>query len=502
MPLLQHDLPNSTAAQALVVVLAFLSSATVISPSVAVAQDNPYGEIDPSKASVSLLHSSVGTNGTPIQVSTFDRLDPTDSDRLFEALLAHPIPAMRTLAGISLVKRGARPAAIASRLNSEDAAGALVVGTLAANKLDPKDAIALIDGDVIMPPVAQAIMHARARRTSDLEALATISEDPANPPLARGLAATAREQDFPGSVQRWMQSIKDDSTIDQNQRDRTVFETIEAARILELGAGLDAIQVLLRDRASNDGLRAASILALMQVDPDRGLEAWKTLATAPGSDVSIPIGLLLVAAEIKAPSEYATSFPSSDPLQKDIRSLILASPADRPEVAIDAIRRGHIPTMRWLLELPDDQVPVEALEAIIERGTRSRRAVMVELMTNASETMGRIAPERLIEPLERANANGDHALTEVMLRGLIIAGSEPAAAAARSSLEGARKATRSLALLAVASGSNIDEDSLQRLGRIAAGGGDLPQDLRPMAAWQHLRLTDRLDESIPQIMAP
>ena len=94
-------------ASAMVVATAILPWTSIALQGVAVAQENPYGKVDTSKVNISLLRTMVGTDGTPMAVSVFDRLDPTEADRLFEALLDHDVPAMRTLAGVALVKRGA-----------------------------------------------------------------------------------------------------------------------------------------------------------------------------------------------------------------------------------------------------------------------------------------------------------------------------------------------------------------------------------------------------------
>ena len=500
---LKPALPASTTHHALVVALTLLTAAMISTGSVAFAQENPYGEVDPAKANVSLLQSTVGSKGSPIGLSLFDRFDPAEVDRLFQALLDHPIPSMRTLAGVSLVKRGESLPLIAARMNSEEAAGALVIGSLASQQLDREDAIVMVDGDLAIPLIARTIAHARAGRTSDLEALSTITADSTLKPLARGIAAAAIEEESPGSVERWLESMDNDPKISLNQRDRKVFEMIQAARNLKLKDGLKAIEVLNRDRPPNDGLRAAAVLALLETDPAQGRQAWQALLASPESSTNIiPIALLLVAADAEAPLADVENLPTADPLQKDIKALVISSPEDRPAAAIAAVRRGHVPTMRWLVELPDDRMPIETLEAIIERGTRSRRAVMIDLLADASEALARLAPEKLIEPLRQAEAKNDLAVSEVLLRGLIAAGSESAAEAARNSLQASRKQAQSLALLAIACGADPDEASLRRLGRIAAGGGDLPQDLRPLAAWHHLRHSGRLDESLPQIMAP
>ena len=57
-----------------------------------------------------------------------------------------------------------------------------------------------------------------------------------------------------------------------------------------------------------------------------------------------------------------------------------------------------------------------------------------------------------------------------------------------------------LALLAVARGEGLEGPSVRRLGQAAAGGGNLPDDLRPLAAWHHLLLEQRSNDALPGLV--
>lgn len=484
-------------------VLGLILAAAVPSAATAFQDGNPYGEIDPITTSISVLQRSLNGPNSVSTLADLDRFDPDGITELFERTLDHPGPAMRMIAGVALVERGSPPAAIAGRMGSPEATGALVIGALAAGRLDRDDAVELARSDLSIPPVAKAITLALAGRETDLDGLSTILEDRDSPPLACGIAAAALERTRPGTIQGWLESAAADDRLDRSRLDRVIFETIEASRPLGLASGISAIEIASRDRPANDGLRAAAVLTLLEIAPETGIVAWEALAASATESISrIPICMLLVGTETAAPAGAGDMIPNADPLQRDLRELVLASPEERPRVADAAVNRGHLPTIRWFLELPDDQMSVDTLDSILEQGVKNRRPAMVEALIDAAAAMARLAPEQLLARLEAAQSRRDTAVSEILLRGLVDAGSEPAAEVARALLDAPRRGTRSMALLAVANGSSLDETLVGRIGRIAAGGGDLPQDLRPLAAWYHLRMSDSLDESLPKILAP
>jgi hypothetical protein len=57
-------------------------------------------------------------------------------------------------------------------------------------------------------------------------------------------------------------------------------------------------------------------------------------------------------------------------------------------------------------------------------------------------------------------------------------------------------------VLALACGGTLEPAQVRMLGRAAAGGGDLPDDLRPLAAWYHLSLEGRLEDTLQSLATP
>lgn len=483
-------------------VLQLLSLLLAVTP--AGGQDlNPYGRIDPFDASLSVLRRSLGPGGTPAVLGSLVEADPPAIDRLLEEMLAHPDAAMRTAAAVRLADReAADPRRLVARLgDDDDARAAFVVALAGDDRLDADTAATFLDGDLAGDsPVAIAILAARAARPADATRLRTIATDETAPPLARGIAAGVLESTTPGSVSIWFDAL---DAVPATAADAAVFGTATTLETLGAVAGLRALETRTEGRAADDAIRAAIVLALLRLDPESGGRAWRAIARSSDRDRVIPNAMLLVSAGRPLPPDAAATLPNDDPLQTAVRSLIVAAPPTRTTAAIDAVRQGHLPTIRWLLDLPEDEVPIEVVEAMIDSALAHRRNAMVEVLLLASRRLAAVDPAAAGRRLQAAVDGDDEIVREAMLRGLVAAGGPAAAEAARPLLSAADRRTRSLALLAVVRGAGdgtIDGQSIKRLGRAAAGGGDLPDDLRPLAAWHHLLLEKRLDDALPGIL--
>ena len=482
-----------------IVLASVLSLAAPLLVQPTAAQDvNPYGRIDPIDASISVLRQALGPDGSPGVIVALDEADAPGIERLLEMLLSHPSPAMRTTAAVRAAALGDDPRRLRDRLPDEDARAAFVVGLLGDDLLTPDTATLLLDGTTSdASPVAVAILAGRSTGASATARLVAIAADDEAAPLARGIAAGVLERSSPGSISTWIATLND---LREDDRDRTLFEALTALEPLGAVEGIQAILKAVETRPADDALRASVVFALLQLDPEAGLKAWSALSKGSASDRAIPNAMLLVSAGIACPSSAAASLPAEDDLQKAVRAMITAAPADRPARSIDAVRLGHLPTIRWLLELQADQVPPAVLDAMIESGITNRRAAMVDVLLQASSRLGVSEPSRLGARL--ADAAKDESAREILLRGLVAAGSGDAAGIAGAYTSAPDRRTRSLALLALSRGAEIDAPSIRRLGRAAAGGGDLPDDLRPLAAWQHLVLEGRLEDALPTLLTP
>ena len=101
-----------------------------------------------------------------------------------------------------------------------------------------------------------------------------------------------------------------------------------------------------------------------------------------------------------------------------------------------------------------------------------------------------------------ADAGGDPVKTEILLRGLITNTAVGTGTIARPILKSPNRGLRAIALVAVATRGDPTEVDWRRLVKLAAGGGGLPSDLRPLAAWYHLASQDAIERQLPVITSP
>jgi hypothetical protein len=469
--------------------LAVLSNATV-------AQSDPYGPVDPLEASVSVLRRSIGGAGSPANINELADFDLPGFVSILQAGVTNPSPPLRVRAAIGLAAAGEPIPLLLSRLDSADERSSLIIGAFSKGLLDPSIAGTIADHDDAKD-VALAILLALADRASDAERLSRLAADPDTAWLTRGIAAATLEQRGTSALEGWFEAI---SKLTPAEHDRNVFEMLATVDLLGFDIAIERMPPLIGPRPSNDAIRAALVESLLELAPEAGIPAWNSmLADCPEDGQIAPIGMLLVSAGQPAPIEAKNRFPSEDRMSKALRELIFAAPDQRPQASIAAIELGHRPTMIWAMAKAEEMANLALLEAIFDAAARSRRRGIEPFAIRASQALATAAPSVLGRRLVDQE---DRAIIEFIFRGLIAAGTPEAAAEARPYLGASDRTTRSLALLAVARAGDLDDAQRRLLGRAAAGGGGLPQDLRPLAAWLFLKASGELKNSIPRIVEP
>jgi hypothetical protein len=483
--------------------LSFLSSSMLVVfatlavlSDAAVAQSNPYGRVDPLEASVSVLRRSIGGAGSPANVNELADFDLPGFVSILQAGVTNPSPPIRVRAAIGLAAAGEPIPLLLSRLDSTDERSALIIAAFSNGLLDPSIAGTIADHDDAND-VALAILLAVADRAADAERLSRLAADPDTAWLTRGIAAATLEQRGTSALEGWFEAI---SNLTPAEHDRHVFEMLATVDRLGFDIAIERMPPLIGPRPSNDAIRAALVESLLELGSEAGIPAWNSmLADCPEDGLITPIGMLLVSAGQPAPIEAKDRFPSEDRMSKAVRELIFAAPDQRPQASIAAIELGHRPTMIWAMEKAEESGEIALLEAIFDAAARSTRTGIETFAIRASGALGTAAPSVLGRRLVDQE---DRAIIEFVFRGLIAAGTPEAAAEARPYLEASDRTTRSLALLTVARADDLDDAQRRLLGRAAAGGGGLPQDLRPLAAWLFLDASGELKNSIPRIVEP
>lgn len=465
------------------------------------AQSERYGPVDSTDASVSVLRRSIGGQGNPANLTMFAERGLEGSDAVLHAAVGGPSPEMRVRAVIELARRGEPIQPLISRLETTDQRGAAVVGLLSNDLLDAATAASLVPV-LEAPDIASVMAIGVAGLPGDTERLRRIVADEDATSLTRGLAAATLEHRSIEAIDDWKTTIMGSRA---SERDRVMFELVAILDLLGYRETVLAFLPDVVDRPANDALRAAVVESSLELAPEAGIKAWQALLDACENDMRTPpIGMLLVHSERNAPRDAAVRFPTGDRLSKAVADLVMAAPEDRPAVAVTAIELGHRPTMAWAISNPDARLDRRVLEALLDRSLRTPGTGLGELALQAAEVLAGVDPALIGSRIEAwIDAGGDNDLAvEILFRGLMAAPGPEAVAVAQPHLDAPDRTIRSLALLVLARSGVLDETQRRRLGRAAAGGGGLPPDLRPLAAWLYLDATGDLETSIPRIVEP
>ena len=479
----------------LVILMAAILAGVVTVPSLAQGTD-PYADLDPIETSTTILRRGLGPGGPSALLEALDDRNVPEIETLLALQLEHPSPLMRTTAATRLIGRGRPPLDIVDSLRTTDERSALVVSMLASDALTPEVASRLLD-KADLSEFVQVVLLLTARPDDLKPRLRAIEEDENLAPVARGLAAAGLSELGDMRIDSWLAGL--DAPSDA-ARDRTIFDVIVALDALELTTALGEFDRLLRSRPADDALRAAVVIGLFKVAPKSGMEAWRQLAEATTPSGLVPVGFLLINAEQPCSQAFLDRLTSTDRMQVAIRSLLATPPEERNAAARPLVELGHPATLRWLGECDPGSLPTGTIESFLaitsERPTTPRIQAAIEMATVLADR------DRKRYATLLQDARKSPLLTEILLRGATATSTKGAGEVARPFLDDPDRSLRAIALIAVALQGTPDDGDWKRLAKLAAGGGGLPPDLRPIAAWYHLSAKDALAAQLPIITAP
>ena len=460
---------------------------------------DPYSELDPVETSTMILRRSLGPGGAPSLLEFFDDRDVPRVRELLESQLDHASPLMRTTAASRLVRRGAPALEILERLQTVDERSALIVDMLASDVLDRDLARTLLaqSNQVDVSDFARVVILLVGQPDDLATQLDAIMADEDLAPVGRGLAASGLTELGDARLEAWLAGLDD---LSEAVRDRVIFDVIASLDALDLGAALREFDRLLQDRPSNDALRASVTIGLLSRSGPDGIASWSRLAREARPGDLVAVGFLLISADQPCDQAFLDRFTSTDRMQLAIRSLLAASPSDRPRTALPLLELGHPATLRWLGGIDPDTLDPEIIERFVaiaaERPTNPRLQAAVEMTASLMER----DPDRFSALL--AQSGEDPVTMELLLRGLIATQEAGVGTIARPIMNDSNRGLRAIALVAVATRGEPTEADWRRLVKLAAGGGGLPSDLRPLAAWYHLASENAIKRQLPVITNP
>ena len=388
----------------------------------------------------------------------------------------------------------AQEAAIAAALDLELLSADQMKQLLAHDNLHPMARLFM---------VAELVMLGEAVDREDLQRIAH-SQDDHVAGLACGLLAQHTGDltplyEFQPRLEKLAPALRHSTTI-------WMFDAFRRYRITSAAPWIESI---VQDSAINTQLAYRGVLALLQLDPARGLAMWKRwLGENPTYSQRVHWGLALLATDsdipaaaydrLVAPGVSSDDEPLIAPMVAVGKAISTGSDVTEPMIAL--LERGHAATTEWALR-HTEQLPAEQASRIyqylIERVTDPQPSQIdpVALASGAAAELGKINPSLALSLL--AQAEDDSAQQQAILLGLLEVDVPACGEAAASLRRVGLGRTDSLALLLMAKHAPLlSAYDQEQLGRLALGGGLLPDVLQMQAAWLYLKHTGRASAAL------
>ena len=465
-----------------------------------------YGPVDPAEASERILKEGFTDPelATPLIIG-LEEWDLPQWDKLLPGMIQHENQAVRISAIIALSNQPDANLTLAlSRLADLEERSTAVNEMINLDRIDPAKAREILESIEVDPSVRIMLigLNRNDPATNDLESLRSfiVSED--SPLLLEGMAASElaeRGEETPLSA--WLEKIR---PMDQSVRLRLIAELSVISSKLASPVTTTALLAETADLPPNDLARGLCLTAALETIPEAGASVWQAeLEKTDSLSLRGTFARMALDAEVPLDAEMLKPLQDGPPLHVELANLLATPPDNRIMAAKSLVERGHQSTIDWLIlaasDRPDPMVD-DALSHALKSMIDKPRAKSVKAMIETTKIMARHDPEQLATLLTKDN---DPVLIELMLKAMAMANTAEASQVVESlPKESWKRPMRSTALLAVARQGELDEEQLKTLGRIAAGGGRLPDSLRVQAAWIYLDRSNKLGGMIPRLIVP
>jgi len=282
---------------------------------------------------------------------------------------------------------------------------------------------------------------------------------------------------------------------------------VEMIRQYRVKAGMDLLAAIVAGDEHRE-LTYRSVLAMLEIDQDRGLAAWRDqVGLSPEPRDAVRWGLLLAACDAAVPpAEFDRLAGVDDELTRAIVRVGRArtGSGDLAAASINLLVLDHRRSVDWAVRSLDDGDPEVARAVygfLIDRlaDERPDSPTHIELAVRASAALGRLDVEAVLSRLRAADDDGT--MQQAIMLGLFDV-PDPRVGEAAGQLRriGAGRAD-SLALLLMAKHlPALAPEDLETLGLIASGGSTVADTLRVQASWLYLKHAGRLDDALRTIV--
>ncbi|MCH2162894.1 MAG: hypothetical protein MK085_13625, partial [Phycisphaerales bacterium] len=441
----------------------------------------------------------------PPLIVALDEWDLPQWNKLLTGMIEHETPAVRLASIIALSNQPEADLTLAlSRLKSLDERSTAVNEMINLDRLDPAQTREILESIEVDPSVKIMLigLNRSDPAAEDLDSLRSFISAEDNPLLLEGMAASElaeRGEETPLSA--WLEKIR---PMDESVRLRLISELSVISSKLESPVTTTALLAETTELPPDNLARGLCLAAALENIPDTGASVWQNeLEDIDSMPLRGTLARMALDAEVPLDANMLNPLLDGPPLHIELAKLLTTSPENRILAAKNLVERGHQPTINWLVlsasERPDPMVD-DALSHALKSMLDKPRGKSVNAVIRTTTVMARHDPEQLAAMLAEDN---DPFLVELMLKAMAMANTaEASQAVAALPKKSWNRPMRSTALLTVARQGELDEQQLKTLGRIAAGGGRLPDSLRVQAAWIYLDRSNQLDGTITRLIAP
>lgn len=326
--------------------------------------------------------------------------------------------------------------------------------------------------------------------------------------LASGLLAQSGDPAAPATLAAFQAALAGKP---DHERLAVTMWLMDGARRYELTALADWIASAIAAPDADPDVVYRGTLALLSLDPARGLPAWERyLGPQPSFPHRVRCGTILLTARGKPPaSAYDKLLPAGEDEQLIARiadaGKAIASEGDPTDALIALLDVGHAKTSLWAIEYLKE-MPAErsrrAYVYLIDRmhDPQQRWTEGIAQAVEAATRLFEIEPEEVLKRLR--DSEDDSALQQALLLGLFETSSSKAGdAAAALPRIGSGRADSLALLLQAKHRDTLAPEQLKQLGTIACGGGRVSEILQVQAAWLYLRHSGKADQAMTVVFA-
>jgi len=291
-----------------------------------------------------------------------------------------------------------------------------------------------------------------------------------------------------------------------------------AATTFSVTSAVPLLDAALKDTALAPEARVACIAALLALDQERGLAAWRAaLEASTSQSLRVRLALVLLASEKPLPQNVGdplravatqSSVPNDPLLGKLADALDGVAAGDASSALAALVATQHRPSMATALAVTrraDDRTRRATYEAFLQIFSRNDRLSLapgtIDLCVDAASRLAALDPAAIGKRLEAAVE--DQALHDLFLLALFGAGTKEASAIAYAARDRSSPRSAAMSLLLHARyAATLTTSELDQLGVIAAGGSPLDQSMQVQAAWLYARHSGKADQAIALALAP